>query len=64
MLDCSSTNASILVSRVQQKVGDAILGIPCVKNTYYDSYAGGKDKDTLDEHLRQMFHQLHEGGCR
>ena len=46
----------------RKKVGDAILGIPCVKNISDDIYAGGADKDTHDQHLRQVFCQLQERG--
>lgn len=46
----------------QKKVSDAIQGIPCVKNISDDIYVGGIDKDTHDQHLRQVFHQLHENG--
>ncbi|KAL9965833.1 hypothetical protein ACROYT_G029685 [Oculina patagonica] len=46
----------------QKKVSDAIQGIPCVKNISDDIYVGGIDKDTHDQHLRQVFRQLHENG--
>ena len=46
----------------QKKVGDAIRGIPCVKNISDDIYVGGADKDTHDRHLRQVFRQLQESG--
>ena len=46
----------------QRKVSDAIGGIPCVKNISDDIYIGGIDNDTHDQHLRQVFHQLHENG--
>ena len=46
----------------QKKVGDAIRGIPCVKNISDDIYVGGADQDTHDRHLRQVFRQLQESG--
>ena len=46
----------------QKKVSDAIRGIPCVKNISDDIYVGGADKDTHDQHLRQVFRQLQESG--
>ena len=46
----------------QKKVGDAIRGIPCVKNISDDIYVGGADKNTHDRHLRQVFLLLQESG--
>ena len=43
-------------------MGDAIRGIPWVKNISDDIYVGGADKDTHDRHLRQVFRQLQESG--
>jgi len=45
----------------QKKVSDTINGIPCVKNISDDIYVGGPDKDT-HQHLKQVFHRLHENG--
>ena len=60
-------SVSTLVSRMlaeifQKKVGDAIRGIVCVKNISDDIYVGGVDRDTHDQHLLQVFCQLHENG--
>ena len=46
----------------QKKVSDTLNGIPCVKNISDDIYVSGTDKDTLDCHLKQVFHRLHENG--
>lgn len=46
----------------QKKVSDTINGIPCVKYISNDIYVGRTDKDTHDQHLKQMFHQLHDNG--
>ena len=46
----------------QKKVSDTINGIPCVKNISDDIYVGGTDKDTHDQHLKQVFRRLHENG--
>ena len=46
----------------QKKVGDAIRGIPCVKNISDDIHVGCADQDTHDRHLRQVFRQLQESG--
>jgi len=46
----------------QKKVSDTINDIPCVKNISDDIYVGGTDKDTQDQHLKQVFHRLHENG--
>ena len=53
---------SCAVEIFQKKVGDAIRGIPCVKNISDDIYVGGADQDTHDRHLRQVFRQLQESG--
>ena len=44
----------------QQKVSEAIRGIPCVKNISDDIYIGGVDNH--DQHLEQLFRQLQENG--
>ena len=46
----------------QKKVSATINGIPCVKNISDDIYVGGTDKDTHDQHLKQVFRRLHENG--
>ena len=46
----------------QKKVSDTINGIPCVKNISDDIYVGGPDKDTHDQHLKQVFRRLHDNG--
>ena len=46
----------------QKKVSDTINGIPCVKNIIDDIYVGGPDKDTHDQHLKQVFRQPHDNG--
>ena len=43
-------------------MSDTIDGIPCVKNISDDIYVGGTDKDTHDQHLKQVFRRLHENG--
>ena len=47
---------------VQKKVGDAIRGIPCVKNISDDIYIGAANEEDHDRHLKQVFHQFHENG--
>ena len=36
-------------------MSDTIKGIPCIKNISDDIYVGGTDKDTQDQHLKQVF---------
>ena len=43
-------------------MSDIINGIPCVKNISDDIFVGGTDKDTHDQHLKQVFRRLHENG--
>ena len=47
---------------LQKKVSDTINGIPCVKNISDNIYVGGTDKDTHDQHLKQVFHRLQGNG--
>lgn len=44
----------------QKKVSDTINGIPCVKNISDGIYVGGKDKNTHDQHLKQVSCRLQE----
>ena len=46
----------------QKKVSDTINSFPWVKNISDDLYVGGTDKDTRDQHLKQVFCKLHVNG--
>ena len=46
----------------QMEVSDTINGIPCAKNISDGIYVGGTEKNTNDQHLKQVFRRLHENG--
>ena len=58
---CLNFGLSCAAEVFEKKASDTINGIPCVKNISDDIYVGGPDKDT-HQHLKQVFHRLHENG--